>query len=187
MKSTSTNLDPLPLSPDGESLAEFRPKSATGHDSMKFAEFLSTARMLTALDKESAVHEMVDTLVHAGRIAHEFCASVVAAILEREARCGFSIGESVAIPHARHSSVTHLVGAVGVCRHGIDFHSADGQPVKLVVLLVAPPHRPGDHLRALEKLSRELRDTTLRRALVDSNSVEQVLTVLKHADGICPL
>jgi PTS system fructose-specific IIA component/PTS system nitrogen regulatory IIA component len=75
------------------------------------------------------------------------------------------------------------VGAVGVSRDGVDFNSLDGEKVQLVFLLVSPPDRPGDHLRALENISRQLRDDTFCRFLKQSKSAEDIIQLLEEADN----
>ena len=141
--------------------------------------------MLTARDDKGAIREMVSLLVNDGHIKADSRERVIHNILARHAQCSTSIGEGVAIPHTQHCSVSRVVGAVGVCSDGIDFNSVDGQPVRLVFLLVAPSDRPREHLQALDKLSRELRDETFRRSIAESTSSEHILSILEEADNNC--
>jgi PTS system fructose-specific IIA component/PTS system nitrogen regulatory IIA component len=75
------------------------------------------------------------------------------------------------------------VGTVAVSRKGIDFESLDGEPVHLFFLLVSPPDRPGDHLRALENISRQLRDEGFCRRLKASGTPADIAHLLAEADG----
>jgi PTS system fructose-specific IIA component/PTS system nitrogen regulatory IIA component len=75
------------------------------------------------------------------------------------------------------------VGTVGVSPDGLDFESLDGQDASLFFLLVSPPDRPGDHLRALENISRQLRDDTFCRFLRQSKTGEDILHLLDEADS----
>ena len=77
-------------------------------------------------------------------------------------------------PHTKHPSVDRLVGSVAVSPQGVDFASLDGEVVHLFFLLISPPDRPGDHLRALENISRQLRDDTFCRFLKQAKSVEDI-------------
>jgi PTS system fructose-specific IIA component/PTS system nitrogen regulatory IIA component len=72
------------------------------------------------------------------------------------------IGRGVAIPHAKHAAVTECTGLIGQSKSGVDFAALDGEPVRLICLLISPPDRPGDHLRMLESVSRKLRDRSSR-------------------------
>ena len=64
----------------------------------------------------------------------------------------------VAVPHTRHPTLTRLIGTVALSRRGVDFAALDGEPVNIFFLLVSPQNQPGDHLRALENISRHLKD-----------------------------
>ncbi|MCH5375490.1 MAG: PTS sugar transporter subunit IIA, partial [Planctomycetes bacterium] len=63
------------------------------------------------------------------------------------------------------------------------FNSLDGEKVNIFFLLVSPPDRPGDHLRALENISRQLRDDTFCRFLRQSRTVEEIRQLLDEADN----
>jgi len=76
-----------------------------------------------------------------------------------------------------------LVGTVGVSPEGVDFKSLDGEKVQLFFLLVSPPDRPGDHLRALENISRQLRDETFCRFLKQSKTAADIQQLLEEADN----
>ena len=75
------------------------------------------------------------------------------------------------------------MGTVAVSHEGVDFDSLDGEKVHLFFLLVSPPDRPGDHLRALENISRQLRDDTFCRFLKQSNTPEDIQQLLNEADN----
>ena len=94
-----------------------------------------------------------------------------------------SAHRGIAVPHTKHPSVNKLVGTVGVSGDGVDFDSLDGERVQLFFLLVSPPDRPGDHLRALENISRQLRDETFCRFLKQSKNAEDIVQLLEEADN----
>ncbi|MGA2031358.1 MAG: PTS sugar transporter subunit IIA [Thermoguttaceae bacterium] len=152
---------------------------------MKFADFISRKAIradLTATDKEGAIREMVQALADAGSVDHKEFESVVKAILKREELGSTGIGRGVAVPHTKHPSVDRLVGTVAVSSAGVDFASLDGETVHLFFLLISPPDRPGDHLRALENISRQLRDDTFCRFLKQAKKAEDILLLLDEAD-----
>jgi PTS system fructose-specific IIA component/PTS system nitrogen regulatory IIA component len=153
---------------------------------MKFADFISREAILadlTAADKEGTIREMVQALQEAGNIAADEQESIVKAILKREELGSTGIGRGVAVPHTKHPSVERLVGMVAVSKEGVDFASLDGEIVQLFFLLVSPPDRPGDHLRALENISRQLRDETFCRFLKQSKTAEEIRQLLDEADN----
>ncbi|MGI9518279.1 MAG: PTS sugar transporter subunit IIA [Pirellulaceae bacterium] len=153
---------------------------------MKFCDFVTTDAIqsdLAAVDKESAIRELVGNLVEAGQIKAEDADSIVEAILKREELGSTGIGRGIAVPHTKHPCVDKLVGTVGVSQNGVDFQSLDGEPVQLFFLLVSPPDRPGDHLRALENISRQLRDEMFCKFLKQSKTSADIQTLLEEADN----
>ena len=153
---------------------------------MKFADFVSTEAIrakLSADDKEGVIREMAHSLMEAGKISSDELDSIIRAILKREELGSTGIGRGVAVPHTKHPSVNRLVGTVAVSQEGVDFDSLDGEKVHLLFLLVSPPDRPGDHLRALENISRQLRDDTFCKFLKQSKKPEDVWQLLEEADN----
>jgi len=153
---------------------------------MKFADFVSADAIRAELeseDKEGVIREMVSALLEAGQVSEDDYESIVKAILKREELGSTGIGRGVAVPHTKHPSVQRLIGSVGVSREGVDFNSLDGEKVQLFFLLISPPDRPGDHLRALENISRQLRDDTFCKFLKESKSSEAILQLLEEADN----
>lgn len=153
---------------------------------MKFGDFVSSEAIrarLAAEDKEGAIREMIGALLEAGRITPSEVDSIVKAILKREELGSTGIGRGVAVPHTKHPSVSRLVGTVAVSSDGIDFNSLDGEKVQLFFLLISPPDRPGDHLRALENISRQLRDDTFCKFLKQANTADDIRQLLEEADN----
>lgn len=153
---------------------------------MKFADFIEEKAIcadLQAEDKESVIKELIDALGQAGRVRDDSRKAVIAAVMKREELGSTGIGRKVAVPHTKHGSVDRLVGTVGLSRDGVDFHSLDGDKVEIIFLLVSPPDRPGDHLRALEYISRRLRDDTFCRFLRQAKTVEEIKQLLDEADN----
>ena len=153
---------------------------------MKFADFVSKQAIraeLTTDDKESVIREMVAALAEAGDIAEDAMDSIIKAIMKREELGSTGIGRGIAVPHTKHPCVERLVGTVAVSPLGVDFNSLDAEKVQLFILLISPPDRPGDHLRALENISRQLRDDTFCRFLKQSKTVADIQTLLEEADS----
>jgi PTS system fructose-specific IIA component/PTS system nitrogen regulatory IIA component len=153
---------------------------------MKFSSFILVEAIradLKAEDKRGVVEEMVGALVKAAGVKAEEQEGIVQAVMKREELGSTGIGRGVAVPHTKHASVNRLIGTVGISRDGVDFNSLDGEKVQIFFLLVSPPDRPGDHLRALENISRQLRDDTFCRFLKEAKSVEDIKQLLDEADS----
>ncbi|MBV9123053.1 MAG: PTS sugar transporter subunit IIA [Planctomycetes bacterium] len=137
---------------------------------------------LTATSKEGVIREMVESLRKVGYFKGSDPDDIVKAILKRELLGSTGIGRGVAIPHTKHNSVDRLIGTVAVSRAGVPFDSLDGEPVYVFVLLISPQDRPGDHLRALENVSRSLRDDGFVRSLRNATTREAIWGLLEEGD-----
>jgi nitrogen PTS system EIIA component len=153
---------------------------------MKFADFIQVGAIkanLNADDKEGVIRELVESLVGSGALKTEDLDGIIKAIMKREELGSTGIGKGIAVPHTKHPSVSKLVGTVGVSADGVDFNSLDGEKVHLLFLLISPPDRPGDHLRALENISRQLRDDSFCRFLKQAHSAADIQQLLQEADN----
>ena len=153
---------------------------------MKFADFIASAAIKANVEsdsKEGVIREMVQALTGAEKLVADESESIVKAILKREELGSTGIGRGVAVPHTKHPSVQKLVGTVAVSSAGVDFNSLDGEKVQLFFLLISPPDRPGDHLRALENISRQLRDDSFCKFLKQAKTADDIRQLLEEADN----
>ena len=152
---------------------------------MKFADFILLDAIRTeiqATDKEGVIREMAQSLLDAGGIKQEEYEGIVKAVIRREELGSTGIGHGIAVPHTKHPSVDRLVGTVAISSGGIDFDSLDCEKVYLFFMLVSPPDRPGEHLRALEHITRQLRDETFCRFLKQAKTQDDIKELLVEAD-----
>jgi PTS system nitrogen regulatory IIA component len=103
---------------------------------------------------------------------------IVDALLEREKLGTTAIGERIAIPHAKLRELDHLVGAFARLAEPIDFEACDSLPVDLVFVLLAPADASAEHLKALARLARLLRDPQLRERLRQEGDIDRVFALL---------
>jgi nitrogen PTS system EIIA component len=153
---------------------------------MRMSDFVvreSISAMLAAASKEGAIRELVENLRTSGYFAGSEPEEIIKAIHKRELLGSTGIGRGVAIPHTKHPSVDRLIGTVGISRGGVPFESLDGEPVHVFVMLISPQERPGDHLRALENVSRCLRDDTFVRSLRQATTPQQIWDLLGRHDS----
>jgi PTS system fructose-specific IIA component/PTS system nitrogen regulatory IIA component len=153
---------------------------------MKLSDFVVREAILTDLSvgsKEAAIRAMVESLGASGSIKAGEQESIIAAILKREELGSTGIGKGVAVPHTKHPSVDKLVATIALSREGVEFASLDGEDVHILFLLVSPPDRPGDHLRALENISRHLRNDNFCNFLKQASSAQAVVELLEEADS----
>lgn len=152
---------------------------------MKLTEFVVADAIVPQLDadtKEGAIRSMVGSLKDAGRIDAADEESIVAAILKREELGSTGIGRGIAVPHTKNPSVSELTATIAISSGGVDFDSLDGEAVHILFLLVSPPDKPGEHLRALETVARQLRDDDFCNFLRQSTTRESIMELLQEAD-----
>jgi len=99
-------------------------------------------------------------------------------LLERERLGSTGIGGGIAIPHGRMAGLEKPVGLFARLGHPVDFDSIDERPVDIVFLLVAPEGAGADHLKALARVSRLLRDRSLVEKLRATESADALYALL---------
>src|SRR5262245_13827919 len=134
---------------------------------------------LQATTKEGVIREMVLALQKAGQFGDCSADEIVSAIMRREQLGSTGIGRNIAIPHAKHAGAGRLVGTVALSGTGVEFESIDSQRVHVLVLLISPQDRPGDHLRALENVVRSMRNEKFVEELRQAKSRDEVWQLLQ--------
>lgn len=100
-------------------------------------------------------------------------------LLQRERLGSTGVGNGIAIPHGKLTTINRLMGIFARLERPIDFDALDGEPVDLVFLLLAPESAGADHLKALARVARVLRDPSVAqklRATRDAAALHAVLT-----------
>jgi PTS system nitrogen regulatory IIA component len=104
-------------------------------------------------------------------------------LVERERLATTGIGEGVAIPHGKTDGIDTIFAAVGISRTGVPFDAIDRDPVHIFIALLAPLSSSGDHLRALARISRLLKDPDIRSQLMGVREAEELFDILIREDG----
>lgn len=103
---------------------------------------------------------------------------VLDALVEREVAGSTGVGHGVAVPHARLEGLQRMRGVFVRLEQPVDFQSVDDQPVDLLFALFAPKNAGAEHLRALARVSRLLRQSDLREQLRKARSADAVHALL---------
>ena len=106
---------------------------------------------------------------------------IIDALIERERLGTTGIGRGVALPHTRLASLKNIFCAF-IKTTPVDFESVDDKPVDLAFLLLVPEDAGADHLKALARLSRLLRDEAVSNALRQATDAETVYNIIKEND-----
>ncbi|MGI9522742.1 MAG: PTS sugar transporter subunit IIA [Hyphomicrobiaceae bacterium] len=131
---------------------------------------------LKAKTKKQALHELAGFAAELTGLQQR---EIFDTLLQRERLGSTGLGRGIAIPHVKFKALSEIVCIFARLAEPIDFESLDDEPVDLVFLLLAPEHASGDHLKALARISRLLREPDVSsqlRACKDRASILQVLT-----------
>lgn len=107
---------------------------------------------------------------------------IVERLAERERLGSTGFGGGVAIPHGKLEGIDHVVGAFARLAAPIDFQAIDGMPVDLVFLLLSPPAAGVEHLKALSRVSRRLRDRNFVSKLRGAGSEDALYALFAQTD-----
>ena len=151
-----------------------------GRSGINLEDYLSPSHAVVPLfsrTREGIVGELVDALFKSGKISDR--EKVLAEVMEREKTLSTGMEKGIAIPHARTDGVKGMALAVGLCPEGADFLSLDGEPSKLIFLIVSSSEDRGPHLQLLAALAKRMREEDRRSgALAAKTPKELVRAVL---------
>jgi PTS system nitrogen regulatory IIA component len=150
---------------------------------VKITDFLTVDTIIPALkhgDKNNVLEELSHLLSTTRPELDK--TKVLNVLLERERISTTAIGEGVAIPHGKLAGVDRVLGAFARSPKGVDFASLDGGPTYLFFALIAPENAAADHLKALARISRLLKDEAFRRRLMTGESAEELFTIIAEED-----
>jgi PTS system nitrogen regulatory IIA component len=140
---------------------------------------------MLAKTKAEALEELVNTLIK-GWLKLD-CAKVIEVLQQREKLGSTGIGDGLAIPHGKISSLAEIVVAFGRSKKGVDFDSLDGKPVHIFFLLLAPENSVGQHLKALARISKMLKTANFRQKLIETESKSDLYKLIIEQNETCPL
>jgi len=150
---------------------------------VKITDFLSVQTVVLSLasrEKNAVLQELSEGLVaHYRNLDQQ---KVLDVLLERERISTTAIGEGVAIPHGKLPNVDRVLGVFARSLEGVDFASLDGAPTHLFFVLIAPENAAADHLKALARISRLLKDEAFRRRLLAGKDSQELYTLITEED-----
>ena len=150
---------------------------------MRFSEFITpetTCSDLSSTGKMDVLAELAALLD--GACPGAGAEDITRVLVERERLATTGIGEGVAIPHGKMDNLEHITAAFGVSRTGIPFDAVDGNPVHIFVALLAPQGSTGEHLKALARVSRLLKDPSFRGRLLEAKTSKELYDAIIEED-----
>ncbi len=126
--------------------------------------------------KENAIQILVDRIADEYKIENR--EAILATVLNREKLASTGVEAGIALPHAKTSFVSELHIAVGIVKEGVDFHSIDNKPAKIIVLMLTPLKSESSHVLFLASITSLLSKAEVREKLINAENVETVMEAL---------
>jgi PTS system nitrogen regulatory IIA component len=145
---------------------------------MEMTDLLTPDSVIDGLKVTSKKQALQDLSDRASVLTGLNARDVLETILARERLGTTGVGQGIAIPHGRMDDLDRIYGLFARLNKPIDFDSLDEQPVDLVFMLLAPEGAGADHLKALAKISRLLRNQTICKKLRGSDSSDALFALL---------
>jgi nitrogen PTS system EIIA component len=146
---------------------------------MPLLDFLDPQAVLPALRVNGKKQALQELATHAARLTGLDQTAVFEALLQRERLGSTGIGEGIAIPHGKLPGLTRIFGLMARLEKPIEFEALDGQRIDILFLLLAPEGAGADHLKALSRVARVLREPGLIervRATRDAAALYAIMT-----------
>jgi PTS system nitrogen regulatory IIA component len=148
---------------------------------MPLHDLITPSAIIPALKVNNKKQTIQEVAAKAAELTGESERAIAEILLQREKLGSTGIGNGIAIPHGKLPKLGRLFGLFARLERPVDFEALDGQPVDLVFLLLAPEGAGADHLKALARVARLLRDGEVAQKLRESRDAEALYAVLTMA------
>ena len=145
-------------------------------------DLITPQAILANLKAGSKKQALQDLARRAAELTGQHERAIFDVLLERERLGTTGVGHGIAIPHGKLPGLERVHGVFARLERPIDFDAIDEQPVDLMFLLLAPEHAGADHLKALARVSRLLRDQSMCEKLRGSDSADAIYALLTQQE-----
>src|SRR5476651_1268975 len=145
---------------------------------MPLTDLVTPNAIMPALKVNNKKQAIAELAAKAAVLTGQSERDILEILLQREKLGSTGVGNGVAIPHGKLPKLGKLFGLFARLDRAIDFEALDNQPVDLVFLLLAPEGAGADHLKALARVARLLRDPEIVNKLRESRDAEAIYAVL---------
>ena len=150
---------------------------------MPLTDILTPAAVIPALRVNSKKQVLQELAGKAAELTGQNERAVLDVLVQREKLGSTAVGGGIAIPHGKLPKLETLFGLFARLGRPVDFEALDNQAVDLIFLLLAPERAGADHLKALARVARLLREPAIARKLRDSEDAAALYSVLTLAPG----
>lgn len=149
---------------------------------MQLGDFISSDSVVPSLKVKNKKQLLQELSARAARLTGLEERYIFDVLLQRERLGSTGLGQGIAIPHGKFAGLKRIVGIFARLAEPIDFDAVDGDPVDIVFLLLAPEGAGADHLKALARISRLLREGSAVEKLRASKDASALYAVLTEAE-----
>ena len=150
---------------------------------MKISDLLQPSAVVATLKVQGKKQLLQELAARAAPLVRQPERKVFETLVERERLGTTGVGQGIAIPHGRIADLKQIVGVFARLEQPIDYDAVDNQPVDLVFMLLAPEGAGADHLKALARVSRLLRNQQATEKLRAAKSAEALYAILTEPTG----
>ena len=147
---------------------------------MALADLLQQDAIIPSLKVNSKKQLLQELAAKAAKLTGVNEREILDVIVQRERLGSTGVGHGIAIPHGKLTSISQIVGLFARLDAPVDFEALDDEPVDLVFLLLAPEGAGADHLKALSRIARVLRDQDLVTKLRATDSASAIYAFLNE-------
>src|SRR5690348_6039265 len=146
---------------------------------MPLTDIITPNAIIPALKVNNKKQAIQELSAQAAKLTGLSERAILEVLQQRERLGSTAVGSGVAIPHGKLAKLGRLFGLFARLEKPIEFEALDGEKVDLIFLLLAPEGAGADHLKAMAKVARLLRDPEIARKLRESQNVDALHAVLK--------
>ncbi|HMN70403.1 MAG TPA: PTS IIA-like nitrogen regulatory protein PtsN [Rhodoblastus sp.] len=148
---------------------------------MSLNDLISPQAVIASLKANSKKQALIELSEKAGELSGLDSREVLDALIQRERLGSTAIGGGIAIPHGKLARCERIFGVFARLEKPIDFEALDDAPVDLIFLLIAPETAGADHLNALSRAARVLRDQSLVATLRSTRDPSALYSILMRS------
>src|SRR3954462_2958445 len=150
---------------------------------MPLADLVAPTAILPALKVNGKKQALQEIAAKAGELTGHSDRTILEILLQREKLGSTGVGNGVAIPHGKLAKLAQVFGLFARLERPVDFEALDGQPVDLIFLLLAPEGAGADHLKALARVSRLLRNSSMCDKLRGTDTADGLYMLLTQSEA----
>ena len=133
---------------------------------------------LEARDKYDAIEQLVDLLIRSEQIPQSLRSHIIDVVEERERSLSTGMEHGIALPQGSSVRIDEIVAAMGLSRQGVPFDTLDGEPARLIILIILPHRNFQGHVRTLAGIAHLLNNGNFRERLMSAASVGEALALI---------